>query len=255
MKSLVNRALSLLGLRLVKLGKRPRPIEFPVELDQADREILEFVLDNELTMVSRERLFATLMACRHVCDEGVEGDFVECGVWRGGNSLLAADVFRRLGPGRRTHLFDTFAGMTPPGAADVDRSGPAQERYRLSQRETHNEWCFASLEDVRANFQRRGLETGVSFVQGDVIQSLRDSTNVPDKISVLRLDTDWFESTKIELEVLYPRLQIGGLLIVDDYGHWGGARKAVDEYFASVARPFLQYVDYTGRVGVKCQAG
>jgi hypothetical protein len=254
MKSLVNRGLSLLGLKLVKLDQRG-PMEFPVELDHSDREILEFVLDNKLTMASRERLFATLLACRYVCDQGVEGDFLECGVWRGGNSLLAADLFRRLAPDRMTYLFDTFAGMTPPSAVDVDWRGAADERYRLGQRATHNEWCFASLEEVKGNFHKRGLETNVVFVQGDVIQTLKGPANLPQKISVLRLDTDWYETTKTELQILYPRLQIGGVLIVDDYGHWGGTRKAVDEYFKGVACPFLQYVDYTGRTGVKCRAG
>ncbi len=76
---------------------------------------------------------------------------------------------------------------------------------------------------------------------------------MPDKISVLRLDTDWYESTKRELEVLWPRLVKGGVLLIDDYGHWQGARKAVDEFFIGSDRPFFSYTDYTGRIAVKAE--
>jgi predicted O-methyltransferase YrrM len=95
------------------------------------------------------------------------------------------------------------------------------------------------------------LSPSVRFVEGDVVQSLKIESNLPESISVLRLDTDWYESTRAELEVLYPRLSPGGVLIIDDYGHWGGAKKAVDEYFRGRPKPLLQYTDYTGRMGVK----
>ncbi len=248
----INRVLDWIGFRLIE--KNP-PLRFPVEFDLDDRRIVDYVVSNLLSMASPERLFTSWMACRHVCSQRIEGDFVECGVWRGGNSLLAADVFRRLDAHRKTFLFDTFAGMTAPTDFDVDRSGRlALDKYHANERHQHNEWCFASLNDVKENFARCGLVDNVSYVKGDILQTLDDALNIPEKISVLRLDTDWYESTKKELEVLYPRLQIGGVLIIDDYGHWGGAQKAVDEYFAEVPRPFLQYTDYTGRVGIKYHA-
>jgi hypothetical protein len=119
------------------------------------------------------------------------------------------------------------------------------------QQATHNEWCYASLDDVKSNFARRGLGPNVHFVAGDVSQTLEGDL-LPDKIAILRLDTDFYDSTRKELEVLYPRLSIGGCLLIDDYGHWSGARKATDEYFNQARnRPFLQYVDSTGRTAVK----
>jgi O-methyltransferase len=189
-----------------------------------------------------------------VVDQGVDGDFVECGVWRGGNSLIAADVFARAGASRGVYLFDTFAGMTEPTAFDVrahDGSN-AMVSFSSSKRETHSEWCYASLEEVRGEFADLGLlGPNVRFVEGDVIESLKNEANLPKTIAVLRLDTDWYESTRVELEVLYPRLGPGGVLIVDDYGHWGGVRKAVDEYFEDRPKPLLQYTDYAGRMGLK----
>lgn len=92
------------------------------------------------------------------------------------------------------------------------------------------------------------------FVKGDVATTLRDETNLPSLISVLRLDTDWHDSTLAELQTLYPRLSVGGSLLIDDFGYWDGARKAVEDYFATLpprVRPLLHYTDYTGRMGVK----
>lgn len=255
MKTLIKHLLGKLGYRLVKVGavSTPSP-SAPVEFSVEDLLIIEHVLRKQLTMVSRERLYATLMACKHVIEQGIEGDFVECGVWRGGNSLVAASVFAREGSARAIYLFDTFAGMTQPTEKDFRaRDGrAAMIDFVAHRRDTHNEWCYASLADVRRNFAELGLLVpNVRFIEGDIVESVKNGANLPAAISVLRLDTDWYESTRAELEVLYPRLAPGGVLILDDYGHWGGAKKAVDDYFSDRPKPLLQYTDYTGRMGVK----
>ena len=244
--------MSLLGLKVIKLSAATKP--FPVEIAESDQTIFNYVRSNRLSTSSDERLYATIMACDYVVARGIEGDFVECGVWRGGNSIIAANVFRRAAPTRSVWLFDTFAGMTPPTAADVNfRGESADAKFRESQKDDHNEWCYSPIEEVKSNFKSAGLlGANVHFIKGDVSKTLANYDHLPAKISVLRLDTDWYESTKIELEVLFPKLSKGGILIIDDYGHWGGSRKAVDEYFESNSRPFLQYIDHTGRVGVKC---
>jgi O-methyltransferase len=142
---------------------------------------------------------------------------------------------------------------------EVDREAftgeAAQGSFEAHQQADHNEWCYASLEDVRHNFEAAGADlSGVRFVKGDVAETLRDAANLPAAISVLRLDTDWYESTLAELQTLYPRISVGGSLLIDDFGYWEGARKAVEDYFATLpppARPLLHYTDYTGRMGVK----
>jgi O-methyltransferase len=234
---------------------RRKVVKFPIELSEDELKIVAHVIDNRLSMTSPERLFTTIMACRHAVDRHIEGDFVECGVWRGGNAMLAAAVLKANGSGRKLYLYDTFEGMTAPSDEDTAlRDGArARDLYLERRRDTHNEWCYASIEDVKSNFLRAGLlDENVVFVKGDVLQTLQDERNIPRKIAVLRLDTDWYESTRRELEVLYPRLSVGGVLILDDYGYWAGAKKATDEYFAANGhRPFLQYIDHEGRVGVK----
>ncbi len=95
----------------------------------------------------------------------------------------------------------------------------------------------------------------LEFIQGDVFDTLRCIEKLPDEISVLRLDTDWYESTKFELETLYPRLSQRGVLIIDDYGYWEGARKAVDEFFLKMPyKPLFNVVDSTGRSAIKSES-
>jgi O-methyltransferase len=252
LKTIIKKTFALAGLRVTSLEGPPRR-GFPAEFSDEDKVIFNYVRDNELSLVADESLFTTILACSHVAAHAIEGDFVECGVYRGGNAIAAADVFRRRAPGRAVWLFDTFAGMTAPTAVDVSVNGvSADAKFRLHQKDGHNEWQFASLDDVRRNFARASLhEANARYVKGDVLETLKAGP-LPDRISVLRLDTDWYESTKLELELLYPRLARGGVLIVDDYGSWEGSRRAVEEYFALHPRPYLQVCDST-RVGVKVQ--
>ena len=149
----MKKLLTAMGLGKLGTGGKTPTTVFPVECDDGDKDILGQVLDAHPTMVSHERLFATMMACKHVCEAGVQGDFVECGVWRGGNAIVAADIFRRSGQPRTSWLFDTFTGMTEPTEADVKHSGEgARASFLRKQRMGYNEWCYASIEDVQESF-------------------------------------------------------------------------------------------------------
>jgi len=252
-KRSLKKAIQAFGFEIIP--NRSSSARMPVEFCDDEKSIISSILGENLSTASPERLWATVMACRYAIEQGIPGDFVECGVWRGGNAMIAAAMFNLLGSDKVVYLFDTFEGMTAPTKRDKYAwSGRSAEQiFRMNQRDSHNEWCYASLEDVRANFDRWGLLSDrVRFVQGDVGITLSEESLLPLRISVLRLDTDWYESTKKELEALYPRLSPGGVLIIDDYGYWAGAREATDEYFQSRRpRPFLQYTDGTGRMGVK----
>jgi O-methyltransferase len=254
----VKRALRLAfdtaGLEVVRLSNDVS-WRAPVELSKQECDIVAYIKQNELSSSSYERLWATAMACKHVMDCDIPGDFVECGVMRGGQAIIAAAMFNLHSSTRKVYLFDTFAGMTAPTEKDKDAATNtlAKSTFNELQRDSHNDWCYASLDDVKANFRKAGLlDEKIIFIQGDVAVTLEVPNNLPERIAVLRLDTDWYESTKKELEILYPRLAVGGVLLVDDYGHWAGAREAVDEYFKGYNnRPFLVYNDNTGRAGVK----
>ena len=228
-----------------------------VELDNKDIELINYVLDKKYSMASTKRLINTVKSCRYVVENDIPGDFVECGVWRGGNGILAKMVFDRLGSEKKVWMFDTFEGMTAPTNVDVEAINQisADSKFLENQKETHNEWCYASIEDVKQNCLDSGIKiNSFRFIKGDVCETLEISKNIPTYISVLRLDTDWYESTKAELETLYPKLSNKGVLIIDDYGHWEGARKAVDEYFSSQKyKPLFNIIDRTGRSAIKIE--
>jgi hypothetical protein len=193
-----------------------------------------------------------LGALTHIHRHRIPGDFVECGVWRGGNLILAGLVCKRLGMSKTIWGYDTYAGMTPPTDFDKKhrRSLNVKEKFARLQHDDHNDWCYASLADVTDAFAREvGAACEFKPVKGPVQETLLQPP-LPESIALLRLDTDFYDSTKVELEVLYPRLVSGGLLIIDDYGAWAGAQKAVDEYFR--AKPvWLQYVTHDVRLVVK----
>lgn len=205
------------------------------------------------TMTSLERMYALYKAVEHVVGAGVEGDVVECGVWKGGSSMVAAMSLLKFRDTSRTlWLYDTFEGMPPPGKDDVQYDDlSADER---AARQNIVDWSTvanAGIDEVRANLATTGYPAGKTrLVKGLVERTIPGE--MPEKIALLRLDTDWYESTKHEMEHLFPRLSPGGVLIVDDYGHWKGSKKAVDEYLAAQGvKMMLTRVDYTARVGVK----
>ena len=206
------------------------------------------------TMTSVERVYAVIQAVEHIMRAGVAGDIVECGVWRGGSMMAAARALMQHGDvERQLYLFDTYDGMPEPDDVDVALGNkPARVLFEANRTGVDSsKWCYASLEDVRGNLLGTGYPADkIHFIQGKVENTIPSSA--PRQIALLRLDTDWYESTLHELIHLYPRLCPGGILILDDYGHWAGARKAIDEYFAESAEPiFLSRIDYTGRIGVK----
>jgi len=217
--------------------------EFP---DYDDQVIETICRVRRATMTSPQCVAALCQAVRYIVRGNVPGAVVECGVWKGGSMMAVARTLQQLDASRDLYLFDTFAGMTAPTDADktqsgrlaVNRLGPATLKH-----------LEVSMETVAANMASTGYSDALThYVRGPVEETLPGAA--PDSIALLRLDTDWYESTRHELEVLYPRLSPGGILIIDDYGDWQGAKLAVDEYFAETA-VFLNRIDYTARLMVK----
>jgi hypothetical protein len=204
-------------------------------------------------MTGSERISSLCHAARYVAKSEIPGDIVECGVWRGGSMMAAAMTFvMEQDLSRTLHLFDTFEGMTPP--TEVDRevvSGKLASSLLEKAHASADIWARAHLEEVRKNLVSTNYPADrMRFVVGRIEDTI--PTEAPQKIAILRLDTDWYESTRHELIHLYPKLSLGGVLIVDDYGTWEGARKAVDEYVEeNKARILLHRIDNAGRIAVK----
>lgn len=206
------------------------------------------------TMTSSQRICALIDAVEYVVRNEIPGEIVECGVWKGGSIMaVAKTLLMRERSDRELYLFDTFDGMSSPGERDVSYRGDSAEaefQQRSNGIDSSN-WCDAPLEEVRqAVFSTGYDESKFHFVKGKVEDTLPDGA--PDSIALLRLDTDWYESTKHELVHLFPRISRGGVLIIDDYGYWKGARQAVDEYIAeNDLCLLLNRIDQTGRIAVK----
>lgn len=224
---------------------------YPPDFNSADIEICERV--KPYTMTSPERVSALINAVEYLLKNEISGSFVECGVWKGGSSLAMILALQRMGKSdREIFLYDTFEGMTPP--TDVDQSfqkESAQSLMNSSDKETSLIWAKSGIEQVHQLIAQSHYPLSkVHFVKGAVENSIPDI--VPQSIALLRLDTDWYESTKHELIHLFPLIKPGGVLIIDDYGHWEGARKAVDEYIEeNKIQIFLNRIDYTGRLAIK----
>lgn len=241
LRRVVNR-IRRIGQATPTLAPKVRP-----DIAPEDRAILAKV--QMFTMTSEERILAMIDAVRYVQKYGIAGAVVECGVWRGGSAMVAALVFQEMkDTSREIYLYDTFEGMPPPTKVDRSYDGKTAE---VQIRAVQGKWCYASLEDVRTNMASTGYPMEkIRFVQGKVEETIPGT--IPDQISLLRLDTDWYESTRHELEHLFPRLSMGGVMIADDYGHWQGHRQAIDEYIARMNRPILlNRIDYAGRIAIK----
>jgi len=192
--------------------------------------ILETV--RPFTMTSGQRIAQTIRAIRELDKQNIEGDFVECGVWKGGQVIAA--YLANTQTKRMFWLYDTFEGMTIPTKDDykVDEKGNVSYAMKSSKAKNgFNNWCRAEVDEVIDNVRQHIPMDQCRFVKGDVCQTLKLGGNLPNKIALLRLDTDWYESTKIELEKLWPRVVPGGIMVLDDYHSWGGSRKAFHEVF------------------------
>ena len=207
------------------------------------------------TMTSLERLYSLHKCVEYIAAAGIAGDLAECGVWRGGSCMLMAlGLIRADDTGRHIYMYDTFEGHPRPDPdKDVDLWGNRgiDEWRRQEEAGTLGEWGVASLAEVRGNLLSTGYPAErLIFVQGMVETTVPGNT--PANLALLRLDTDWYDSTRVALRHLYPKLVQGGVLIIDDYGHYRGQRQAVDEYFAEIGeKPLLHRIDYSCRVIVR----
>lgn len=249
---MLNKVLGSFGY---SLQKKVKGRQFPLDFGDREKEIIEKV--RPYSMTSDERLQSVIQSVHYTVDNKIEGSVVECGVWKGGSMMAAAMTLLERGEHNRDlYLYDTFAGM--PVAQEIDRDVndvEANEWRKNFKDEKTGEvaWCLSTLDEVKSNIAQTSYPANrLHFIEGMVEDTI--PAQVPDKIALLRLDTDWYESTKHELTHLFPLLQPKGIMIIDDYGFWKGARKAVDEFLAmQTHRYFLHRIDETGRLLIKLQ--
>lgn len=183
-------------------------------------------------------------AINYILNNNIEGVIVECGVESGNFEHIWINELMKNNAVRDIYLYDTFAGLVEP--TEYDYTCKDAKLYSMNKDQVHscwerniinekiNKWCYTPLEKVQNRLNSTGYpQDRLHYVVGDVMETLKDKNNIPEKIAILRLDTDWYESSKYELEQMYDNVVTGGVIIFDDYYHWEGQRKATDEFFSS----------------------
>ena len=180
----------------------------------------------------------------YILQNNIEGVFVECGVGNGKFQHIWINELMKNNSVRDIYLYDTFSGLIEP--TQYDYTCKDALLYQMNKDEVYNEWksqiiseklngwCYTPLEQVKHRLNSTGYpENKLHYIVGDVMETLKDKTTIPEKIAILRLDTDWYESSKYELEQMYDNVVTGGIIIFDDYYHWDGQRRATDDFFLS----------------------
>jgi O-methyltransferase len=190
------------------------------------------------TLLRRKRLRLLKKAAQKLT---VPGAFVELGSWRGGS---AATFIQHLGQIRDCWLFDSFEGMPEPTEYDTAGEKHANDYKHLGMPDDDTdtyEICFNLMDNIMYPNNR------IHIIQGWFEDTFPIYADEIDKIAVLHVDCDWYESVKLSLETFYDKVVPGGIVILDDYGHWDGARKAVDEFIEKHGlKVDLTRVDSTG---------
>jgi len=220
--------------------------QIPVETSYIEKKFLK--KSKKFSMTGYLRLYSVIWSFKHIMNNKVPGDFVECGVWKGGNLILLKNLLTFYSINKKILGYDTFEGMSEPSKFDKKYDNRSAIKMYKKYKKDKVPWAKASLNEVKNNLLRNCKDLkNISLVKGKVESTLKRI--VPKRISLLRLDTDWYESTKISLRTLYPKLSKNGILIIDDYGNWKGCRKAVDEYFKKSKNLF--YVEGSCRLLIK----
>ncbi|WP_298298071.1 TylF/MycF/NovP-related O-methyltransferase [Hydrotalea sp.] len=237
----------------VFFGVEEKKQAYPLDFESFHQNIIAKV--RPYTMTSNERLYGLIEAIKYIIQNNIPGNFVECGVWKGGSMMAIAETLLQLGvTDRQLYLYDTFTGMTAPTKEDQDslnRDAASQLKNEAAYKTESVVWAFSTLEEVKNNIANIHYPSAnIHFIEGDILQTV--PATIPQQIALLRLDTDWYASTKHEMIHLYPKLNHLGVLIIDDYGFWKGSRQAVDEYIQEKnIQILLNRMDDTGRIAIK----
>lgn len=196
---------------------------------------------SKYSLLSEERLLNNIRSIDHILFKNIQGHIVEIGVYTGGSIMAMIYALQRNNVLKHIYLYDTFEGMTNPTANDnIIATG---EHYNNAVVKNPSLACNASLEDVKQNINTTNYDKAyIHYIKGNIL----NNQIFPDKISILRLDTDFYDSTKHELETFYDLVSPGGIIIIDDYGFWNGSRRATDEFLQDKPHIKLYEIDNDG---------
>lgn len=252
-KELVMRIKTILRGLVKTLNEIIAPDSDAMVIDSEFGDIYRACASYTVKTTTKTSLYALYKGAEYVVRNNIPGDIVECGVWKGGSAMLIAYTLLKMRePHRKIYLYDTYAGMIEPTEEDtaIPDGTPALQKWRKNK---FSDWGRIPLEEAESNVRSTGYpRENLIFVKGQVEHTIPNI--MPAQISLLRLDTDWYESTRHEFVHLYPRLSQHGVVVIDDYGYWAGAKRAADEYFLN--QPILlNRINETVRIGIKITRG
>lgn len=252
LKKIIKKILSIFNYRIISKNDWSKKVENLI-VEATKKNLEEFETINEISLSSSPNKWSLIQSLKHIQENNIEGDIVETGVFKGANLVLINNFLNRSNIEKKIYAYDTYAGQPEPSNLDYDLKGKSMIDKFSDFKKKNITPVFCSLEDVKKNIKKYSPfdYDKIIFIKGKVEETLNSEKNIPQQISLLRLDTDFYESIKKSLDILYPRLSKGGVLIIDDYGHFKGAQTAVDNYFKDKKNIWMHRVDYTCRLIIK----
>ena len=252
LKKIIKKILNRFSYKIISNNDWNAKVENLI-VEATKEDIQEFEKVDEISLTSYPNRWSLIQSLKYIEENNISGEIVETGVYKGANLILINNFLTKSNMHKKIFAFDTYEGQPDPSEKDFDIKGTKMiEKFEVLKKKNVTP-VFCSLENVKKNilnYSENDLEK-IIFVKGKVEETLRSEKNLPNKISLLRLDTDFYDSIKISLEILYPRLCKGGVLIIDDYGHFKGAQTAVDDFFNNKKNIWMHRVDYTCRLIIK----
>jgi len=251
-KKIIKDILKFFNYKIISKNEWNKKVENLI-VEASNDELKMFEKINEISLTSLPNRWSLYQSLSYIQENNIEGDIVETGVFKGANLVLINDFLNKFNIDKKIYAYDTYEGQPKPSNLDFDYKGNSMiKKFSNSDKKNSNS-VYCSLENVKKNIEKYSNNNlnKLIFIKGKVEETLRDEKNVPSQISLLRLDTDFYDSIKKSLEILYPKLIKGGVLIIDDYGHFKGAKIAVDDYFRDKKSIWMHRVDYTCRLMIK----
>ena len=249
-RKFINNLLGIFNLKITKLDQFLVLNRSITELDPLiDRDFRKIYkkIEKEFGKADPTSSYTVYNCLKHIIQNKIKGDLVECGVFKGKMIAVMIETLNFYNSSEKNiYLYDTFEGMTPN--SEVDKHVDTGQKNQVKLEKGDN---YCDIESVQKNLENFNYdEKKIFYIKGDVKETLEG--RLPDQISLLRLDTDFYESSLIELEKLYPKVNNSGFVIYDDYGHWIGQKKATDEFFTNKnIKPFLVRTSRKERLEVK----
>jgi len=227
---------------------------YRIKANKHEKKIIDVCTNYEFSTTTKIHLWHLLSLFKKINKKIIIENFVECGVWKGIYLVFFQKLIEHYNlKNNNIYAFDTYEGIPEPSSLDETCDGkPMYERYQnLKLGKNTSSWNNTSLNEVEKNyFQNTLLNKNLIPIKGMVENTLVEKKNIPEKISILKLDTCLYEGTKIELEVLFPKVQSGGLVIIDNYSNFKGVKRAVQEFFTNDNNNIIKYHTILGRVVV-----